>query len=122
MKNGQYCKSIAGAIQFCEKFMNPVTNPVTGNDANTYSYKTPPSSPKVPHVLDPKVLSKNYTYSFSRVSASFNGTVFFRSLDDYEDLSTTSEEELMRIHDDQTDDRVVFLKNTDIGSFFNKGK
>ena len=47
---------------------------------------------------------------------------FFRTLDDYEDLSTTSEEELMRIHDDQTDDRVVFLKNTDIGSFFNKGK
>ena len=118
MKNGQCCKSIAGAIQFCEKFMNPVTSDHT----SAYSYKTPPSSPKVPHVLDPKVLSKNYTYSFSRVSASFNGTFFFRSLDDYEDLSTTSEEELMRIHDDQTDDRVVFLKNTDIGSFFNKGK
>ena len=60
--------------------MNPVMNPLTSDDANTYSYKTPPSSPKVPHVLDPKVLSKNYTYSFSRVSASFNGTFFFRSL------------------------------------------
>ena len=96
--------------------MDPVTNPVTSDDANTYSYKTPPSSPKVPHVLDPKVLSKNYTYSFSRVSASFNGTFFF------EDLFTTNGEELMRIHDDQTDDRVVFLKNTDTGSFFNKGK
>ena len=122
MKNGQYCKSIAGAIQFCEKFMNPVTNPVTGNDANTYSYKTPPSSPKVPHVLDPKVLSKNYTYSFSRVSASFNGTFFFRSLDDYEDPTTTSEKELKRMNDDQTDDREKKKKNTDIGSFFNKGK
>lgn len=120
MKNGQYCKFIAEAVQLCEKFMNPVTNPVTGNDANTYSYKTPPSSPKVPHVLDPKVLSKNYTYSFSHVSASFNGTFFFRTLDDYEDLSTTSEEELMRIHDDQTDDRVVFVENLALGSFLHK--
>lgn len=120
MKNDQYCEFITGVVQLCEKFMNPVTNLVTSDHTSAYSYKTPPSSPKVPHVLDPKVLSKNYTYSFSRVSASFNGTFFFRSLDDYEDLSTTNEEELMRIHDDQTDDRVVFAENLALGSFLHK--
>lgn len=45
---------------------------------------------------------------------------FFRTLDDYEDLSTTNEEELMRIHDDQTDDRVVFVENLALGSFLHK--